>query len=325
MPSARHPRPMQTEALRFDRPVPHNGYGWWYVDGISEDRQHAITLIAFVGSVFSPYYALSRRTAAADPENFCALNVAVYSPGKARWSMTERNAAVTMRSEQHFQLGPSKVSWNGETLEFEIDEVTCPIPRRLQGTVRVRPSAVHQIAYPLEDSGRHLWCPIAPVASIEVDLVKPSLRWRGRGYIDANFGDDPLERAFSSWYWMRASVGSGTRVHYVTQPLAGRPTELSVLFGADGQVSNQTLAPEKSLGRSRWGIPMAARNHTNDTIQLVRRLEDTPFYSRSLLTLVESGEPLHAIHETLSVSRFQKPIVQAMLPFRMPRSNKTTR
>jgi len=30
---------------------------WWYVDAISDDGQHALSVIAFVGSVFSPYYA----------------------------------------------------------------------------------------------------------------------------------------------------------------------------------------------------------------------------------------------------------------------------
>ncbi len=45
----------------FDRPVVPGGYAWWYVDGISADGEDAITVIAFVGSVFSPYYAAARR------------------------------------------------------------------------------------------------------------------------------------------------------------------------------------------------------------------------------------------------------------------------
>ena len=43
--------------LRFDAPVPHGGYAWWYVDALSDDGRHGITIIAFIGSVFSPYYA----------------------------------------------------------------------------------------------------------------------------------------------------------------------------------------------------------------------------------------------------------------------------
>ncbi len=36
---------------------------WWYVDALSDDGRHGLTLIAFIGSVFSPYYAWARRRA----------------------------------------------------------------------------------------------------------------------------------------------------------------------------------------------------------------------------------------------------------------------
>ncbi len=46
---------------RFDQNVPPGGYAWWYVDAFSEDQQFGLSIIAFVGSVFSPYYAWSGR------------------------------------------------------------------------------------------------------------------------------------------------------------------------------------------------------------------------------------------------------------------------
>ncbi len=46
---------------RFDAPVPAGGYAWWYVDALSDDGAHGLTIIAFIGSVFSPFYAWSRR------------------------------------------------------------------------------------------------------------------------------------------------------------------------------------------------------------------------------------------------------------------------
>ena len=46
---------------------------------MSDDGQHGITLIAFVGSVFSPYYAWARGRGRANPDDHCALNVAIYS------------------------------------------------------------------------------------------------------------------------------------------------------------------------------------------------------------------------------------------------------
>ena len=47
--------------MNFDQIVPHNGYAWWYVDALSDDGENGITIIAFIGSVFSPYYAFARR------------------------------------------------------------------------------------------------------------------------------------------------------------------------------------------------------------------------------------------------------------------------
>ena len=44
-------------------PVRPGGYAWWYVDALSDDGQHGLTIIAFIGSVFSPYYAWARARA----------------------------------------------------------------------------------------------------------------------------------------------------------------------------------------------------------------------------------------------------------------------
>jgi len=45
--------------------VKPGGYAWWYVDALSADGRFGLSIIAFVGSVFSPYYALARRRGAA--------------------------------------------------------------------------------------------------------------------------------------------------------------------------------------------------------------------------------------------------------------------
>ena len=49
--------------LGFDLPVSNNGYRWWYVDGFSECGSHGVTLIFFIGTVFSPFMPLRERRA----------------------------------------------------------------------------------------------------------------------------------------------------------------------------------------------------------------------------------------------------------------------
>ena len=53
--------------------------------------------------------------------------------------------------------------------------------------------------------------------------------------------------------------------------------------------------------------------------KVLQQLEDTPFYQRALLQTQLMGETAVAFHESLSIPRLVSPIVQAMLPFRMPR------
>ena len=49
------------ERPKFDIEVKPNGYAWWYIDGISNDGKKAISIIGFIGSVFSPWYYWSGR------------------------------------------------------------------------------------------------------------------------------------------------------------------------------------------------------------------------------------------------------------------------
>ena len=90
-------------------------------------------MIAFIGSVFSPYYAWSGRT---DPENHAALNVALYGRPN-RWTMTERPRRAVYRDRTHFQLGQSLLAWNGGDLTVDIRERGAPIPFPVEGRVRL--------------------------------------------------------------------------------------------------------------------------------------------------------------------------------------------
>ena len=44
----------------FDIDVPPDGYAWWYVDGISDDGERAISIIGFIGSVLFALVPLER-------------------------------------------------------------------------------------------------------------------------------------------------------------------------------------------------------------------------------------------------------------------------
>ena len=157
---------------------PHGGYVWWYVDALSDDGDHGITVIAFLGSVFSPYYAWARRRGRGDPLRHCALNVALYGT-RRRWAMTERRDAAVQRGADFLAIGPSTLDWDGSTLTIRIDEIAVPLPRRIRGTLRLYPSALETRTLALDAAGLHRWRPIAPCARVEVAMDSPGLSWSG--------------------------------------------------------------------------------------------------------------------------------------------------
>jgi carotenoid 1,2-hydratase len=298
--------------------VPAGGYLWWYIDALSDDGQHGLSIIAFVGSVFSPYYAWARRSGPAPADNHNALNVALYSRGARRWSMTERGAAHCHRERSHFTLGPSQLQWDGTALTVRIDEIGVPIPRRIRGTVRVIPQQLFRFSTALDANGRHHWGPIAPSARVEVNLQQPAQRWSGHAYLDSNEGQEPVERAFKEWDWSRCQLADGsTAVLYDVEP--GQPTSrlLALRFHPDGSVTPFEAPPPRSLPRTAWRLPRRLRS--DSPVSVLQQLEDTPFYQRAVLHSQMLGEAVTSFHETLNVPRLVSPIVQAMLPWRMPR------
>ena len=268
--------------------------------------------------MFSPYYAFARRRSSANPLDHCALNVALYGDSK-RWAMTERRHGAIARDERHFRIGPSQVVWDGAALTIEIDEITNPLPSRLRGTIRVHPSALTETGFDLHASGRHRWWPIAPCARVQVDLAQPGLRWIGDGYFDLNHGDVPLEQDFVGWEWSRASTRRGTVISYDTSARDGQNETLALRIDPSGAVERIEPLALTRLPRTGWRIARSARADTAHPVKVVRTLEDAPFYARSQLEATLCGETTDIMHESLSLDRFRRPIVQAMLPFRMPR------
>jgi carotenoid 1,2-hydratase len=304
--------------VTFARPVPAGGYAWWYVDAVSDCGTQAITLIAFIGSVFSPYYAWANRKAPAPAENFCAMNIAIYNRTGGAWAMTERNATKFFSRPEHIHIGPSNLHWDGSTLNAHIHEITAPIPRRLRGAITLTTTDVQNETFTLDAAGRHRWRPIAPAARVVVNFDSPKLSWSGQGYFDTNDGDRPLAEDFSSWHWSRAATDSGATVMYDVTRTDGTEFGLALDITA-GQVTHFTPPPEQTLPRTLWRIPRRIRADAGFAPHVIKTLEDAPFYARSRIATRINGAALDTVHETLDLNRFTKPIVQAMLPFRMPR------
>jgi carotenoid 1,2-hydratase len=353
----------------FTEEVATNGYLWWYIDALSDDGQYGLTIIAFIGSVFSPYYAherrrdkqlmpfrLSRDEAGVDPMDHCAINIALYSgvdggagsgssatanhigPHNAHWwAMTECPRHDVKRSPTRFEVATSAISWDGVNLTIDIDEKTVPFPypapfaTKLRGKVTVTPLAVFTDAFDLDAESKHQWRPIAPISRVKVEMAAPDLHWQGAAYVDSNIGTAPLEDSFMSWDWARTkpsamsvSLNSAatTLVVYDVQRLDGSNLTLAKQFTVNsnvGQVSDFAAPPHAPLPTSGWGIARATACDVNATCGVVKTVEDTPFYARSIVSSTINGTPATMFHESLSLARFSTRWVQMLLPFKMRR------
>jgi len=270
--------------------------------------------------VFSPYYAWARRRkgGVADPDNHCALNVALYGPRDKSWSMTERGVRLNHRERDWLTIGPSQLHWTGNSLHIHINEMAVPLPRRIRGTVRLHPQQLFNFSTALDAEGRHRWGPLAPHAAIEVDLQSPAQHWTGHAYLDSNEGDEPVERAFTEWDWSRSRLRDGsTAVLYDVEPQRHDGRLLALHFSRDGVVRPFEAPGRHTLPRTGWRLPR--RMHGEAGVRVLRQLEDTPFYQRCMLQTRLLDESVTSFHETLNVPRLVSPVVQAMLPWRMPR------
>lgn len=234
--------------------------------------------------------------------------------------MTERGRAHVQRDEHILAIGPSSLGWHGDSLELNIDEICAPLPRRLRGKIRLTPTGLTERAFPLDAAGRHVWQPVAPRARLDVRFDEPNMNWSGTGYFDSNHGCEPLEAGFQDWSWSRLHRRDDSLVLYDTHARDGNHSTLALRFERDGRMKEMPPLPHTAIPKTGWRMARPSRADLNHPISVRRTLEDTPFYSRSLIEGSFYGEHAAGIHESLCLDRFASPFVKAALPFRMPRS-----
>jgi len=232
--------------------------------------------------------------------------------------MTERRKDHISRSATEFVLRRSALDWDGTRLRVHIDEPTVPFPGRIRGTVTLHPSPLTGQSFLLDDNARHAWSPLSPVSRIEVALEKPDLRWSGPAYLDSNSGTESLEAGFRYWDWSRASMGAETAVLYDVTMRDGGRRSLALVFNDDGELREIDVPPSVRLPRTGWTMPRSTQSE-DGAARVIKTLEDSPFYARSLVASRLLGQPVTAMHESLHLNRFRSPIIQSMLPYRMPR------
>jgi carotenoid 1,2-hydratase len=109
----------------------------------------------------------------------------------------------------------------------------------------------------------------------------------------------------------------GAAIVYDTVLRDGSNSAFAVKIGADGNVVEMPVPPQREMPTTFWR--MARHMRADRAFSETSLLEDSPFYARTLLKVETEEGMADAFHESLSLARFRSPVVQMMLPFRMPR------
>ncbi|MEM8591544.1 MAG: carotenoid 1,2-hydratase [Pseudomonadota bacterium] len=284
---------------------------------MNSDGTRAISIIGFIGSVFSPWYAWAGRRS---PQNHCCINVATYGAG-GRFTMTDRGTSALRLTPERLQVGPSSMTWTGSELVVDINEISSPpIISRVRGQVRVSPAALTSIEMPLTADGAHVWRPFAPTAAISVELEAPGWQWEGHGYFDSNFGTRALEQDFSYWNWGRFPHKDGSVCFYDADRLDGTKLATAVTFDGNGEAEVMKCPPPLNrFKRSLWAVRRETRGDAGYTPHQVQNMLDAPFYSRSAVRTKIGGTETVGVHEALDLRRFRSPFIKPMLAVRVPR------
>ncbi len=236
--------------------------------------------------------------------------------------MTERGKDDVTQQTDALQIGPSAMRWAGGRLIIDIEErdirLGIPWRRRVKGQVILHPEMLNDRAFKLDAGGHHHWHAIAPRARIEVKMERPDISWKGSGYLDGNYGDEPIEDGFKSWHWSRAHAGRDVAVIYEGTRRDGSHFASALRFDNAGTPREEELPLVAPLPRTWWGMERqtrADRGHAS----VMKTWEDSPFYARSALSMRMFGEPVVAVQESISLDRLIFPVVQFMLPYKMPR------
>ncbi|MGZ2259921.1 carotenoid 1,2-hydratase [Roseobacter sp. A03A-229] len=283
---------------------------------MSDCGKRAVSVIGFIGSVFSPWYRWSGRR---NPQNHVCINVATYGRG-GRFTMTDRGAAALRQTNSRFEVGPSMMRWERDQLVIDVDEISGPpLINRIRGQIRVSPTALTDVELPLTADGAHIWRPFAPSARIEVEIDRPGWQWQGDGYFDANFGSRALEEDFSYWTWGRFPTASGATCFYDATRLDGSELAAGFRFDQSGHAETIALPPKARLRRSLWAVKRETRADTGFIPRQKLAMLDAPFYTRSAVETQLDGERVTGVHEALDLRRFRSPLLKPMLAVRVPR------
>ena len=287
----------------FDKlPVQSGAYRWFYADLVSGD--FTAVCIFMVGSLFSSDYASQIRYGAV-PSEHCSVNFALYEKGKRRcWVFTEYPDYNSNRHDR-LRIGGSSIRRlvNGNVV-IQISERTPFRGHRVDALLTLKPLAPALGELSLSEGKLHRWEALMPRAKgvLQTSVLKQTLE--GIGYLDTNYGEEPLSSSLPRWQWSR----SHSEVTDLTEIEFKLPTLQQSLHVSAHRGSTsvwRSVLRERAQIKTGWGLQVPALPQS-------RLLESSPFYARLEARQGES----HQMYEVADFQKFDSPWIRWMARFK---------
>ena len=289
-------------------------YEWWYFDALSDDGEHALACVWFLGNPFSPYYRRAALGRPADPFRHNALFFALYRRGRLHaYHFTRFPTGEVQAGGRPLCLafGPNRLTqggpgdWRLALADENANRRRMDAALTFSAPAPAAPEAT--AAAGADPDADHCWLPAAPWCRVggAVRLREAhnpgaeTVRFSGVGYHDHNWGRLPFAKGIRDWYWARAALaGERVVILYHVRPQRGGEVGSHFLLFERGRLTRHDPAPQVRLSRpavNAFGTVYATRMNVESgdwsaRFEFRARLDSAPFYIRALCAATLTGK-----------------------------------
>ncbi len=307
-------------------------YEWWYFDAGDDKGAYHIVVIFYEGCPFSPRYIRSYLKRPHHPDALAsqhpAVSISVYHHGvPIHYSFTQfspfdaefNHHKVKLRIGNHSM----EALHDGDQTAYSIrlDE-RLPDGTQFNAILRFSSPQPNKELWESEQSSgtSHFWnlpqaaSKVKGVLSISRDGRKEKpIIFDGIGYHDHNIGAEPMDQAFTDWYWGRVHFNEGTLVYYLMN-LKGDTQWRAWWITVDNQrieTKAVNIRTDATL-RNVFGLSADTRftfTFPERTVELVMRktIDSGPFYYRFLSDAESYDSTGELTERTNGISEYIRP------------------
>ena len=325
------------------------GYEWWYFDAEDEAAEVQVVAILFDGFVFHPGYLrahqryLRRPTRHAPPvaSQYPCAYMAVYEKGELLAQFMTQYPAGSLSASAHepqVTIGPN--SFRRDSLGNLLVEMqgtpwllTARGPKLLEGTTlsaslnfipRYEHLPLHRTFLSRAMTGAdHHWVVANPLSVVEGDITlnsgaQRSIRFRGRGYHDHNYGTAPLGPGLRRWMWGRILFRERAYCFHFARPRQDRLHDEIHLLETDESGIRELDVDGVGGGwtrmtRSLLAYPAVLKVGSVLELENPLVVDSSPFYLRLMYDALCRGERGRAFCEVAYPHRLRWPILGRMI------------